>query len=152
MEKQYQNANAGANNESVGAIINKNIVENNTTITFDDFLKIGKNQAEFDRRVQKAIKTAKKGWNSKNNQEKLEIKKLHYKLQKKQEEYEIIQKKLNVINLKYEGLKIAVNPETAFEPEFLSLFQFEDMTKEELKEKTKALKTIQDRIVKKVIL
>ena len=30
----------------------------NTTMSFDDFLKLGGNQSEFDRRVQKAIDTA----------------------------------------------------------------------------------------------
>ena len=32
-------------------------------VSFDDFLKTGKNQAEFDRRVNKAIETAKEKWN-----------------------------------------------------------------------------------------
>lgn len=32
-------------------------------VSFDDFLKTGSNQAEFDRRVNKAIETAKEKWN-----------------------------------------------------------------------------------------
>ena len=42
----------GANNEN-------NAGTNNNPVTFDDFLKDRKNQAEFDKRVQKAINTAK---------------------------------------------------------------------------------------------
>jgi len=40
-----QNVNAGANQEPVGA--NNQDTTNNNPVTFDDFLKDGKNQAEF---------------------------------------------------------------------------------------------------------
>lgn len=154
-----QNANTGANNEPGGAN-NQNTGTNNNPVTFDDFLKDGKNQAEFDRRVQKAIQTAQETWKAKNDQEKTEAErlaqmneteKLQYQLQKRQKDYEDIQKKLNARDLKDEGIKIATNPETAFDPEFLNLFKFEDMTAEELQEKTKTLKTIQDRIVENAV-
>lgn len=154
-----QNANTGANNEPAGAT-SQNAGTSNNPVTFDDFLKDGKNQAEFDRRVQKAIQTAQESWKVKNDQEKSEAErlaqmneteKLQYQLQKQQKDYEDIQKKLNARDLKDEGIKIATNPETAFDPEFLNLFNFEDMTAEELQEKTKALKTIQDRIVEKAV-
>lgn len=154
-----QNANTGANNEPGGAN-NQNTGTNNNPVTFDDFLKDGKNQAEFDRRVQKAIQTAQENWKAKNDQEKTEAErlaqmneteKLQYQLQKQQKDYEDIQKKLNARDLKDEGIKIATNPETAFDPEFLNLFKFEDMTAEELQEKTKTLKTIQDRIVENAV-
>lgn len=163
MERQdqntNQNANTGANNEPAGAK-NKNIGSNNNSVTFNDFLKDGKNQAEFDRRVQKAIQTAQENWKARNDKEKTEeerlaqmneTEKLQYQLQKQQKEYEDIQKKLNARELKDEGIKIATNPETAFDPEFLNLFKFEDMTVEELQEKTKTLKAIQDRIVEKAV-
>lgn len=163
MERQdqntNQNANTGANNEPAGAK-NKNIGSNNNSVTFNDFLKNGKNQAEFDRRVQKAIQTAQENWKARNDKEKTEeerlaqmneTEKLQYQLQKQQKEYEDIQKKLNARELKDEGIKIATNPETAFDPEFLNLFKFEDMTVEELQEKTKTLKAIQDRIVEKAV-
>lgn len=156
-----QNANTGANNEPGGANNqNQNAGTNNNPVTFDDFLKDGKNQAEFDRRVQKAIQTAQETWKAKNDQEKTEAErlaqmneteKLQYQLQKQQKDYEDIQKKLNARDLKDEGIKIATNPETAFDPEFLNLFKFEDMTAEELQEKTKTLKTIQDRIVENAV-
>ena len=154
-----QNTNTGANNEPAGAN-NQSTETNNTPVTFDDFLKDGKNQAEFDRRVQKAIQTAQETWKAKNDQEKTEAErlaqmneteKLQYQLQKQQKDYEDIQKKLNARDLKDEGIKIATNPETAFDPEFLNLFKFEDMTAKELQEKTKTLKAIQDRIVEKTI-
>lgn len=49
------NANTGANNEPAGA---NNNTGTNSPVTFDDFLKGEGNQAEFDRRVQKAVNTA----------------------------------------------------------------------------------------------
>ena len=156
-----QNANTGANNEPAGANNQKqNIGTNNNPITFDDFLKDGKNQAEFDRRVQKAIQTAQESWKAKNDQEKTEAErlaqmneteKLQYQLNQKEKSIEEIQKKLNARDLKDEGIKIATNPETAFDPDFLNLFNFENMTAEELQEKTKTLKAIQDRIIEKTI-
>lgn len=155
-----QNANAGANQEPVGTNNQNQNTINDNPVTFDDFLKDGKNQAEFDRRVQKAIQTAHETWKAKNDQEKTEAErlaqmneteKLQYQLQKQQKDYEEIQKKLNARDLKDEGIKIATNPETAFDPEFLNLFKFEDMTAEELQEKTKTIKAIQDRIVEKAI-
>ena len=155
-----QSANAGAIQEPVGANNQNQDTTNNNPVTFDDFLKDGKNQAEFDRRVQKAIQTAQESWKAKNDQEKTEAErlaqmneteKLQYQLQKQQKENEDIQKKLNARDLKDEAIKIATNPETAFDPEFLNLFDYESMTAEQLQEKTKAIKTIQDRIVEKAV-
>ena len=156
-----QNANTGANNEPAGANNqNTNTGANNNPVTFDDFLKDGKNQAEFDRRVQKAIQTAQESWKAKNDQEKTEAErlaqmneteKLQYQLEQKDKSIEEIQKKLNARDLKDEAIGIATNPETAFDPEFLNLFKFEDMTAEELQKITKSLKTIQDRIVENAV-
>lgn len=169
MEGQDQNANVntGANNEPAGANAeqNQNTNQNNNQgtqapISFDDFLKDSKNQAEFDKRVQKAIQTAETKWKAKNDEAKTEAEKLaqmneteklQYQLQKQQKDYEDIQKKLNARDLKDEAIEIATNPETAFDPEFLSLFKFEDMTAEELQKITKNLKVIQDRIVEKAV-
>lgn len=153
------NANTGANNEPAG-VNNQNTGANNNTVTFDDFLKDGKNQAEFDRRVQKAIQTAQEGWKAKNDAEKSEAErlaqmneteKLQYQLQKQQKDYEAMQKKLNARDLKDEALKIATTQDTAFDPEFLNLFDYESMTAEQLQEKTKLIKSIQDRIVEKAV-
>lgn len=153
------NANTGANNEPAGAN-NQNAGTNNNPVTFDDFLKDGKNQAEFDRRVQKAIQTAQEGWKAKNDAEKSEAErlaqmneteKLQYQLQKQQKDYEAMQKKLNARDLKDEAFKIATTQDTAFDPEFLNLFDYESMTAEQLQEKTKLIKSIQDRIVEKAV-
>lgn len=99
-DNNTNNANTGANNEPAGAN-NQNAGTNNNPVTFDDFLKDGKNQAEFDRRVQKAIQTAQEGWKAKNDAEKSEAErlaqmneteKLQYQLQKQQKDYEAMQK------------------------------------------------------------
>jgi Zn-dependent M32 family carboxypeptidase len=158
-DNNTNNANTGANNEPAGAN-NQNAGINNNPVTFDDFLKDGKNQAEFDRRVQKAIQTAQEGWKAKNDAEKSEAErlaqmneteKLQYQLQKQQKDYEAMQKKLNARDLKDEALKIATTQDTAFDPEFLNLFDYESMTAEQLQEKTKLIKSIQDRIVEKAV-
>lgn len=158
-DNNTNNANTGANNEPAGAN-NQNAGTNNDPVTFDDFLKDGKNQAEFDRRVQKAIQTAQEGWKAKNDAEKSEAErlaqmneteKLQYQLQKQQKDYEAMQKKLNARDLKDEALKIATTQDTAFDPEFLNLFDYESMTAEQLQEKTKLIKSIQDRIVEKAV-
>ena len=52
------NANTGANNEPAGAN-NQNAGANNNPVTFDDFLKDGKNQAEFDRKLKMMLKNQK---------------------------------------------------------------------------------------------
>lgn len=155
-----QNANAGANQEPVGANNQNQDITNNNPVTFDDFLKDGKNQAEFDRRVQKAIQTAQESWKAKNDKEKSEAErlaqmneteKLQYQLSQKDKSIEEIQKKLNARDLKDEAIKIATTEDTAFDPEFLNLFDYENMTAEQLQEKTKLIKSIQDRIVEKAV-
>lgn len=165
-ENQNANVNTGANNEpaETNAEQNKNTNQSNqgvqTPISFDDFLKDSKNQAEFDKRVQKAIQTAETKWKAKNDEAKTEAEKLaqmneteklQYQLQKQQKDNEEIRKKLNARDLKDEALKIATTPDTAFDPEFLNLFEFENMSAEQLQEKTKLLKSIQDRIVEKAV-
>lgn len=153
------NANTGANNEPAGAN-NQDTGTNNNPVTFDDFLKDRKNQAEFDRRVQQAIQTAQDNWKTINDAEKSEAErlakmnetqKLQYQLQKQQKDYEAMQRKLNARDLKDEALKIATTQDTAFDPEFLNLFDYENMTAKQLQEKTKLIKSIQDRIVEKAV-
>lgn len=154
-DNNTNNTNTGADNEPAGANNQNNTGANNNPVTFDDFLKDGKNQAEFDRRVQKAIQTAQDSWKAKNDAERLaqmnETEKLQYQLQKQQKDYEAMQKKLNARDLKDEALKIATTQDTAFDPEFLNLFDYENMTAEQLQEKTKLIKTIQDRITEKAV-
>lgn len=149
--------NNGANNEPMGtnAQQNTNQGTENKPVSFDDFLKGEGNQAEFDRRVQKAIDTAKAKWQEKNDADKTEAErlaqmneteKLQYKLKKQEEANKEIQRKLNARDLKDEAFKIATTQDTAFDPEFLNLFDYENMTAEQLQEKTKLIKSIQDRL------
>ena len=163
MDTENSNVNAGATNEPVGTNVqdqNTNLNTDNKPVSFDEFLKAEGNQAEFDRRVQKAIETARTKWKEKNDAEKTEAErlaqmneteKLQYQLKKQEETNKEIQRKLNARDLKDEALKIATTQDTAFEPEFLNLFDYENMTAEQLQEKTKLIKTIQDRIVEKTI-
>ena len=158
MEGENQNANS-TNIDINGA---NNATDNNQTQTFDDVLSNKEYQAEFDRRVQKAIQThetkLKEQWKleqdtQKSEAEKLaqmnETQKLQYQLKKQEEANQEIQRKLNARDLKDEALKIATTQDTAFDPEFLNLFDYENMTAEQLQEKTKLIKAIQDRIVEK---
>lgn len=99
-DNNTNNANTGANNEPAGAN-NQDTGTNNNPVTFDDFLKDRKNQAEFDRRVQQAIQTAQDNWKTINDAEKSEAErlakmnetqKLQYQLQKQQKDCEAMQK------------------------------------------------------------
>ena len=94
---QGASTNTGANNEPVGATTPQNTGTDSKPVTFDDFLKNGENQAEFDRRVQKAIQTAQENWKAKNDAEKSEAErlaqmneteKLQYQLQKQQKVFQ----------------------------------------------------------------
>lgn len=160
MDENQTNVNTGANNESAGTDVNQNAGNDTKPVSFDEFLKGEGNQAEFDRRIQKAIETARTKWQEKNDAEKSEAEKLaqmneteklQYQLKQKEKSIEEIQKKLNARDLKDEALKIATTQDTAFDPEFLNLFNFENMSAEQLQEKTKLIKSIQDRIVEKAV-
>ena len=160
MEGENQNTNSTTIDNN-GA---NNATDNNQTQTFDDVLSNKEYQAEFDRRVQKAIQThetkLKEQWKleqdtQKSEAEKLaqmnETQKLQYQLKKQEEANKEIQRKLNARDLKDEALKIATTQDTAFDPEFLNLFDYENMTAEQLQEKTKLIKAIQDRITEKAV-
>lgn len=163
MEGENQNAN-NTNIDVNGANNATDNNQNNQTQTFDDVLSNKEYQAEFDRRVQKAIQThetrLKEQWKleqdtQKSEAEKLaqmnETQKLQYQLKKQEEANKEIQRKLNARDLKDEALKIATTQDTAFDPEFLNLFDYENMTAEQLQDKTKLIKAIQDRIVEKAV-
>ncbi len=160
MEGENQDTNID-NNGANNATDNN---QNNQAQTFDDVLANKEYQAEFDRRVQKAIQThetkLKEQWKleqdtQKSEAEKLaqmnETQKLQYQLKKQEEANQEIQRKLNARDLKDEALKIATTQDTAFDPEFLNLFDYENMTAEQLQEKTKLIKAIQDRITEKAV-
>lgn len=106
--KEQKQTNNGANHVPGGASDPKE-KDKSIRMEFDNFLKEGKNQAEFDRRVQKAIYTTQQKLDKKNNHkildtEKLakmdESQKLQYQLQKKQKECEILRRKIKIRELK----------------------------------------------------
>lgn len=156
-----QNANAGANNESVGANnenLNQNTGTNNKPVTFDDFLKDGKNQAEFDRRVQKAIQTAQENWKEINDAEKTEAEKLEkmnkeqrleYQAQKEKKEKENAIAELNAYKLKEQALSIA--SEKGLDVSLLNLINFKTITAEELNTNIDNMTTIFNKAVEKVV-
>ena len=153
------NANLGAENQK-GAEQTKT-----EKVNYEELIKTDKELQSFlDSRISSsnktAIENARKQWQleqdtQKTEAEKLaqmnETQKLQYQLKKQEEANAEIQRKLNARDLKDEALKIATTQDTAFDPEFLNLFDYETMTAEQLQEKTKLIKTIQDRIVEKTI-
>lgn len=132
---------------------------------YEELIKTDKELQSFlDSRVSSsnktAIENARKQWEleqdtQKSEAEKLaqmnETQKLQYQLKKQEEANQEIQRKLNARDLKDEALKIATTQDTAFDPEFLNLFDYENMTAEQLQEKTKLIKAIQDRITEKTV-
>lgn len=134
-------------------------------VDYEALIKTDKDLQSFlDSRISSsnktAIENAKKQWQleqdtQKTEAEKLaqmnETQKLQYQLKKQEEANAEIQRKLNARDLKDEALKIATTQDTAFDPEFLNLFDYENMTAEQLQEKTKLIKSIQDRIVEKTV-
>lgn len=95
---------AGADSNSGGTEAEASNVEqtqSNNLITFDDFLKDSDNQAEFDRRVQKAIKTAvsnaEKKWKAATDDQLSEAEKLAQMTREEKAEYRAkkLEKELN---------------------------------------------------------
>lgn len=162
LNNQNNTVTNGGDNQSNGTEQNSQEIQNqNKVLSFQDLLNSNKEyQSAHDKKVQEAIKTAQQKWEAKNDADKTEAERLaqmneterlQYMLKQKEKEIEDKDKKLNARDLKDEAIKIATNPETAFDPEFLNLFEFENMTAEDLQEKTKTLKTIQNRIVEKTV-
>ena len=159
MEEDNPNVNSEAEN-SKGTETSKSERTN-----YEELIKTDKELQSFlDSRVSSsnktAIENAKKQWElerdtQKSEAEKLaqmnETQKLQYQLKKQEEANKEIQRKLNARDLKDEALKIATTQDTAFDPEFLNLFDYENMTAEQLQDKTKLIKAIQDRIVEKAV-
>ena len=150
------NVNAGANTESVGAD-NQNTGANNP-VTFDDFLKDGKNQAEFDKRVQKAINTAKSNWEEIMNSEKSEAEKLakmnkeqklEYQAQKEKLDKEKALAELNAYKLKEQATKIA--SEKGMDISLLTFFNFETVKAEEINSKIEEVSNAFNKAVEKAV-
>lgn len=151
------NANTGTNNEPAGAN-NPNAGTNNNPVTFDDFLKDGKNQAEFDKRVQKAINTAKTNWEEIMNSEKTEAEKLakmnkeqklEYQAQKERTDKEKALAELNAYKLKEQATKIA--SEKGLDISLLTFFNFETVKAEEINSKIEEVSNAFNKAVEKAV-
>ena len=149
MEENKENVNAGAT-EPVGT-------ETKPT-TFDDFLKGEGNQAEFDRRVQKAIETAKNKWQEINDAEKSEAEKLakmnkeqklEYEAQKANKEKDNALAELNAYKLKEQALTIA--SEKGLEVSLLNLIDFKTVTAEKLSENIDNLSAVFNKAVERAV-
>jgi hypothetical protein len=149
-EEPNKDVNAGAENEPVGT-------EKKPT-TFDDFLKGEGNQAEFDRRVQKAIETAKTKWQEINDAEKSEAEKLakmnkeqklEYEAQKEKKEKEKALAELNAYKLKEQAIGMA--SEKGLEVSLLDLIDFKTVTAEKLSENIDNMTAVFNKAVEKAV-
>lgn len=151
------NANTGTNNEPAGAN-NQDTGTNNNPVTFDDFLKDRKNQAEFDRRVQQAIQTAQDNWKTINDAEKSEAErlakmnkeqKLEYQAQKEKADKEKALAELNAYRLKEQATKIA--SEKGLDISLLTFFNFETVKAEEINSKIEEVSNAFNKAVEKAV-
>lgn len=149
MEENKENVNAGAT-EPVGT-------ETKPT-TFDDFLKGEGNQAEFDRRVQKAIETAKNKWQEINDAEKSEAEKLakmnkeqklEYEAQKANKEKDNALAELNAYKLKEQALTIA--SEKGLDVSLLNYFDFKTIKAEDINSKLDEISSAFNKAVEKAV-
>ena len=152
------NANTGANNEPAGANNQNNTGANSNSVTFDDFLKDRKNQAEFDRRVQQAINTAKTNWEEIMNSEKSEAEKLakmnkeqklEYQAQKERTDKEKALAELNAYKLKEQAIKIA--SDKGLDISLLTFFNFETVKAEEINLKIEEVSNAFNKAVEKAV-
>lgn len=130
----------------------------NKTQTFDEVLSNKEYQAEFDRRVQKAIETAKTKWQEINDAEKSEAEKLakmnkeqklEYEAQKERKEKDNALAELNAYKLKEQALTIA--SEKGLEVSLLNLIDFKTVTAEKLSENIDNLSAVFNRAVEKAV-
>lgn len=149
MEEENKNVNAGAE-ESAGT--------ENKTQTFDEVLSNKEYQAEFDRRVQKAIETAKTKWQEINDAEKSEAdklakmnkeQKLEYEAQKANKEKDNALAELNAYKLKEQALTIA--SEKGLDVNLLNLIDFKTVTAEKLSENIDNLSAVFNKAVEKAV-
>lgn len=161
MEEENKNsAMAGAQNgEMAGAENNQSQGQGTTQINgFDEFLKDSKNQAEFDRRVQKAIETAKANWQEDMDNEKTEAEKLakmnkeqklEYQAQKAEQEKANALAELNAYKLKEQALKIA--GEKGLDVSLLNFFNFSTAKADELNEKIDEISNAFNKAVERAV-
>lgn len=149
MEEENKNVNTGAE-ESVGT--------ENKIQTFDEVLSNKEYQAEFDRRVQKAIETAKGKWQEINDAEKSEAEKLEkmnkeqkleYQAKKEKQEKENALAELNAYKLKEQALSIA--SEKGLDVSLLNLINFKTTTAEELNTNIDNMTSVFNKAVEKAV-
>ena len=149
MEEEKRNVNTGAE-EPAGT--------ENKTQTFDEVLSNKEYQAEFDRRVQKAIETAKTKWQEINDAEKSEAEKLakmnkeqklEYEAQKERKEKEEVIAKLNAYELKDQALNIA--KEKGLDVSLLNYFDFKTVKAEEINTKLEEISIAFNKAVEKAV-
>jgi len=150
MEEENKNVNGGAEKEPTGT--------ENKTQTFDEVLSNKEYQAEFDRRVQKAIETAKGKWQEINDAEKTEAEKLakmnkeqklEYEAQKEKQEKENALAELNAYKMKEQATKIA--SEKGLEVSLLDLIDFRTITAEKLNENIDNLSIVFNKAVERTV-
>lgn len=126
--------------------------------TFDDILKEKEYQSEFDRRVSKALETAKGKWENEYKLKKTEAEKLakmdaeskaKYELEKERQEKEKYIAKLNAYELEKESYKIA--SEKGVPTELLKVINYSTIKAEELKEVIENIEVIYKKAVEQGI-
>ena len=145
MEEENKDVNTGATNESVGT--------ENKTQTFDEILTNKEYQAEFDRRVQKAIETAKGKWQEINDAEKTEAEKLE-KMNKEQKlEYQAQKEKQEKENALAElnAYKLTIASEKGLEVSLLNLIDFKSTTAEQLNINIDNMTSVFNKAVEKAV-
>jgi len=152
MEDNNSTVNTGAVNEPVGTETNQDVQ------TFDDILKNKEYQAEFDRRVQKAITTHDEKMKAINDAEKSEAEKLasmnekqklEYQVQKEKEKSENALAELNAYKMKEEAINIA--SEKGLDVSLLNLIDFKSVTAEKLTENIDNLSAVFNKAVEKSV-
>lgn len=97
-------------------VVNETTEVEDTPLTFDEILGDKVYQAEFDRRVQKALETAKTKWEAEEQTKRTEAEKLakmdaeekaKYSLKKEKERADMAEARLNAYELKNTAIKIA---------------------------------------------
>lgn len=160
MEEENKDAMAGTQNREMAGAENNQEQKQETTKTnsFDEFLKDSKNQAEFDRRVQKAIETAKTNWQEVMNNEKSEAEKLakmnkeqklEYQAQKAEKEKSNAIAELNAYKLKEQALNIA--SEKGLDVSLLNYFNFSTAKADELNTKIDEISSAFNKAVEKAV-
>lgn len=135
-------------------------IESTGTKTFDDVLKDTNYQSEFDKRVQKALETAKSKWQQDAEKQKTEAEKLasmkteeklQYQLDQERKQKSEYEGKLKAYELRQEAQKIAISPEMNIDVSLLDLIDYSTVNAEQLNEKLTNIKTAFDGAVEKRI-